>query len=200
MAGSRVRSPFGVALVATVLAGLVTALVLSFVLEDDEAPTEEPALLTLAPGPDDGTVPQSDLQGQPAPAFSFARLEDPEGEEVAFETFRDGRPAVVNFFYKDCPPCVAEMPALQAAYEDYGDEVAFLGLSYQESVEDGLELVERTGVTYEIGRDPSGELITAFAGVGLPTTVFIAADGTINATHTGDVRADLEAELEELVA
>ncbi len=199
MAGSRVRSPFGVALVATVLAGLVTALVLSFVLED-EAPSEEPAVLTLAPGPDDGTVPQSDLQGEPAPDFSYARLDDPDGDEVDFDAFRDGRPAVVNFFYKDCPPCVVEMPALQEAYEAYGDRVAFLGLSYQESVEDGLELVDRTGVTYEVGRDPAGELITAFAAVGLPTTVFIAADGTINATHTGDVRADLEAELEELVA
>jgi len=198
MAGSRVRSPFGVALVATVLAGLVTALVLSFVLEDD-APSEEPAVLTLAPGPDDGTVPQSDLQGEPAPDFSYARLDDPD-DEVDFDAFRDGRPAVVNFFYKDCPPCVVEMPALQEAYEAYGDRVAFLGLSYQESVEDGLELVDRTGVTYEVGRDPAGELITAFAAVGLPTTVFIAADGTINATHTGDVRADLEAELEELVA
>jgi len=199
MAGSRVRSPFGVALVATVLAGLVTALVLSFVL-DDETPAADPAALTLAPGPGDGTVPQSDLQGEPAPEFSYAQLDDPEGDEVDFETFRDGRPAVVNFFYKDCPPCVAEMPALEAAHEAYGNEVAFLGLSYQESVEDGRELVERTGVTYEIGRDPSGELITAFAGVGLPTTVFIAADGTISATHTGDVRGDLEAELEELVA
>lgn len=199
MVRSQVRSPFGVALVATVLAGLVTALVLSFVLED-ETRSADPAALTLAPGSEDGTVPQSDLQGEPAPEFSFAPLDDPEGDPVDFETFRDGRPAVVNFFYKDCPPCVAEMPALEAAHEAYGDQVAFLGLSYQESVEDGRELVERTGVTYEIGRDPAGELITAFAGVGLPTTVFIAADGTISTTHTGDVRDDLEAELEELVA
>ena len=65
----------------TVLAGLVTALVLSFVLEDD-TPTEEPAQLTLAPGPDDGTVPQSDLQGEPAPDFSYGRLLDPDGAEV----------------------------------------------------------------------------------------------------------------------
>lgn len=200
MAGSRVRSPFGVALVTTLLAGLVTALVLSFVLEDPEPTTDDAAVLTLVPGPEDGTVPQSDLQGEPTPAFAYARLDDPEGTEVDFEAFRDGRPAVVNFFYRDCPPCVAEMPALQEAHEAYGDEVAFLGLSYQESVEAGRELVERTGVTYEIGRDPAGDIITAFAAVGLPTTVFIAADGTINATHTGDVRADLEDELEELVA
>lgn len=198
MVRSRAHSPFAVALVATVLSGLVMALVLSFTLDDDVA-TEEPAVLTLAPGPADGTVPQSELEGEPAPDFGYARLDDPEGDEIDFEAFRDGRPALVNFFYRGCPPCVVEMPALQEAYEDYGDRVAFLGLSYQESVSDGRQLVERTGVTYEIGRDPTGELITAFAGIGLPTTVFIAADGTIRATHTGDVRDDLEAELEELV-
>jgi thiol-disulfide isomerase/thioredoxin len=186
----------GVALVATVLAGLVTALVLSFVLED-ETPAGEPVLLTLAA---DGTVPQTDLAGETVPDFAYIRLDAPDGAEVDFETFRDGRPAVVNFFYKDCPPCVAEMPALQEAYETYGDRVAFLGLSYRESVEDGRELVERTGVTYEIGRDPAGDIITEFAAVGLPTTVFVTADGEITVAHTGDVRAELDAALEALVA
>ncbi len=196
MAGSRARSPLGVALVATVLAGLVTALVLSFVLED-ETPAGEPVLLTLAA---DGTVPQTDLAGETVPDFAYIRLDAPDAAEVDFETFRDGRPAVVNFFYKDCPPCVAEMPALQEAYETYGDRVAFLGLSYRESVEDGRELVERTGVTYEIGRDPAGDIITEFAAVGLPTTVFVTADGEITVAHTGDVRAELDAALEALVA
>ena len=200
MAGTRVGSPLAVALVSTVLAGLVTALVLSFVLDDEETAGGPAPVVTLAPGPGDGTVPQAPGAGEAAPEFAFARLDDPDAAEVAFDDFRDGRPAIVNFFYRNCPPCVVEMPALQAAYEAYGDRVAFLGLSYQESVEDGRELVERTGVTYEIGRDPAGEIITGFSGVGLPTTVFIAADGTITAIHTGDVRPDLLAELEELVA
>ena len=52
MAGNRVGSALGVTLVAMVLAGLVTALVLSFVLEDDE--TAGPPVLTLAPAPATG--------------------------------------------------------------------------------------------------------------------------------------------------
>ena len=73
MAETRVRSPIGVALVAMVLAGLVTALVLSFVLEDDGQP--EASVLTLAPLPGNGTVPQqSDLRGEPAPDFAFEPL------------------------------------------------------------------------------------------------------------------------------
>jgi cytochrome c biogenesis protein CcmG, thiol:disulfide interchange protein DsbE len=198
MAETRVRSPIGVALVAMVLAGLVTALVLSFVLEDDGEP--QASVLTLAPGPDDGTVPQqSDLQGAPAPDFAYEPLRG--GSDVDFAAFRGGQPTVLNFFYKDCAPCVVEMPDLQDAYEAYGDRVRFLGLSYQESVEDGLELADRTGVTYELGRDPAGDIITAFAGIGLPTTVFISADGTIVETHTGRIRPDeLQDELDGLLA
>ena len=198
MAETRVRSPIGVALVAMVLASLVTALVLSFVLEDDGRP--EASVLTLAPPPGNGTVPQqSDLRGEPAPDFAFEPLHG--GADVDFAAFRAGRPTVLNFFYKDCPPCVVEMPDLQDAYEAYGDRVNFLGLSYEESVEDGLDLAERTGVTYQLGRDPAGEIITAYAGIGLPTTVFIDADGTIVTTHTGRIHPDeLQDELDGLLA
>ena len=52
----------------------------------------------------------------------------------------------------------------------------------------------------EIGRDPAGDIITEFAAVGLPTTVFVTADGEITVAHTGDVRAELDAALEALVA
>lgn len=197
MAETRVRSPIGVALVAMVLAGLVTALVLSFVLEDDE--TAQPSVLTLAPGPGDGTVPQADLQGEPAPDFAYEPLGG--GADVDFDTFRAGRPAVINFFAKWCAPCVREMPAFEDAYGDYGDQVAFLGLSYNETADDARALVDQTGVTYATGRDPAGDILAQFGGIGMPTTVFITADGTITTAHTGALSpADLRDELDGLLA
>ena len=93
------------------------------------------------------------------------------------------------------------MPDLEDAFETYGDQVAFLGLSSAESVRAGRELVERTGVTYDIGRDPDGDIITAFAGGGYPTTVFIAADGTITTSHLSQIHPDeLRDELDGLLA
>ena len=199
MAGNRVGNPLGVALVATVLAGLVTALVLSFVLEDDDAPEAEPAVLTLAPGPGDGTVPQVDRQGEPAPDFAYEALDT--GDEVDFDTFRDGRPAVINFFAQWCAPCVREMPDFEVAFGDYGDRVAFLGLSYNESADDARALVDQTGVTYATGRDPAGDILAQFGGIGMPTTVFIAVDGTITTAHTGAIPpAELRDELDGLLA
>ncbi|MGI9017631.1 MAG: TlpA family protein disulfide reductase, partial [Euzebya sp.] len=47
------------------------------------------------------------------------------------------------------------------------------------------DLAERTGVTYDLLRDPDGQAFRAFGGFGMPTTVFVAADGTVQQTHTG---------------
>ena len=43
------------------------------------------------------SVPQAGTEGEPAPEFSFADIRT--GDEQTLEAFRDGRPALVNFFY-----------------------------------------------------------------------------------------------------
>ena len=98
---------------------------------------------------------------------------------------------MINFFSNGCVPCVVEMPDLEDAHQAYGDQVAFLGLSYAETVEDGPELVERTGVTYEHRAGPGRRHPHRLRRrSGCPTTVFIDADGTITTTHTGRIHPD----------
>ena len=54
------------------------------------------------------------------------------GETFAHGEFslelNEGKPVLVNFWFPSCPPCKAELPDLQAAYEEYGDQVAFIGI------------------------------------------------------------------------
>ena len=184
-----------IAIVSAVLAALVAALMLSFVVDADDEGNGE--VLTLDPNADPTAPPVTAGIGDPAPAFSFEPLRG--GEEVDFATFRAGRPALINFFRRTCVPCVTEMPDLEDAYQDHRDDIAFLGISFQESVEDGRALVTRTGVTYQTGRDPRGDILAAFEGIGLPTTVLVAADGTIATVHTGTLsREEIEEELDQL--
>ena len=132
------------------------------------------------------------------PDFTYVTL---DGVEVDFDEFRDGRPALVNFFSETCVPCVTEMPDLEEAHQAHGDEVAFLGLAYPDTSEQAQELVDRTGVTYDTGLDPGAAAFTAFEGSVFPVTAFIDEDGTIRNLYQRRIRPhELEAELEALTA
>lgn len=118
-----------------------------------------------------------------------AEFELLDGGTATFASYR-GTPLVVNFFASWCPPCVAEMPDFELVHQDHAAEVAFVGLNLQDGVDSGRRLVEQTGVTYDVGRDPDGTLFQAFGGIAMPTTVFIDADGQVVEVHSGALSAD----------
>lgn len=121
----------------------------------------------------------------------------PVGQDVtslAYELFEGGtrtlghyrgRPLVVNFFAAWCPPCVAEMPEFQSVFEELGGEVAFLGLSQDRAADEALDLVARTGVTYDIGWDPYLEVFSEIGGMAMPTTAFVTAAGELVGIFSG---------------
>lgn len=153
-----------VALIAAILAGVVT----SWVTDD---------------GGDDDRAGQADLVlAEEAPDIVLPRLG--EGEEVRISDYR-GRPLIVNFWGSWCEPCVDEMPALQQVHESLGDQVAFLGVNVRDAEEAATRMVEQTGVTYDLARDVDGELGRALEVTTFPTTFLIDVAGTIvDVSHT----------------
>src|SRR5690606_27352109 len=111
-----------------------------------------------------------------------------DGEPANTGSYR-GRPLVLNFFAEWCAPCVAEMPDFETVHQEVGDEVAFLGLSLLEPEENAQGLIARTGITYDVGRDADGSAYEHFAGLAMPTTVFIDAAGTAREVHSGPLTA-----------
>jgi len=139
-------------------------------------------------------------------SLSLSQDEPLDPSDATFTTFDDetmpftsvyGTPTVVNFFASTCIPCITEMPAFEEVHQDLGDTVAFLGLAVTDRPEDALDLVEQTGISYATAQDKDGSVMTALGGSFLPTTVLLAADGTIVATHTGQLTA---VELRSLIA
>lgn len=101
-------------------------------------------------------------------------------------------PMVINLWQAFCGPCKKEMPALQAFHEQYGDQVAVLGIDFNDvRPEAALELAEETGARYPSLADPGGELMAeeafAVARRGLPAFVFVAQDGTVAGIRSGGV-------------
>jgi thiol-disulfide isomerase/thioredoxin len=139
----------------------------------------------------------SEAEGAPVPDVTFELL---DGSRASFADYR-GRPLVVNFFASTCPPCIAEMPLVETMHVRYGEHVGFLGLAVQDSRDEAADLVRRTGVTYETGRDPAGDVLRAFDSVVMPSTVFVTADGTVADVHLGELSAgELERRIRDLLA
>jgi len=53
------------------------------------------------------------------------KLKDDQGRVFNFETTK-GKVVFINYWATWCPPCIAEMPSMQALYNDYQDKVEFL--------------------------------------------------------------------------
>jgi thiol-disulfide isomerase/thioredoxin len=100
------------------------------------------------------------------------------------------RPVVLNLFASWCQPCIEEMPAFERVHEDLGDDVAFVGLAVRNPPDKALGIVEQTGVTYPTFGDTADAASEMFDVVNMPTTVFLAADGTVEDVHTGAFSED----------
>ncbi len=113
-------------------------------------------------------------------ALGFVTLEE---QPAAFAGY-EGCPLIVNFFASWCGPCVTEMPDFERFWNEYGTQVAVLGLAANDRLEDAIATVIDRGVTYPTGLD-EGELFIDFGGLGMPTTVFVSPEGQILETHSG---------------
>jgi len=92
-----------------------------------------------------------------------------------------GKPIVLNFWGGTCPPCRAEMPDFQEAFDEFGDEAIFLGLDVGPftglgSRYDAESLLQELGISYPTAY-PDSDPTRDFRISGLPQTIFFDAEG-----------------------
>lgn len=113
------------------------------------------------------------------------------GSEIAFQSLLGtGRPVILNFWAAQCPPCRAEMPWFQAAYERHGAAVLLVGVDVGPFVGLGSNkqarvLLDELAITYPTARAVDDELMREYGLVAMPTTIFFAGDGSIARNHAG---------------
>ena len=126
---------------------------------------------------------------KPAPAFSFT---DAGGKEHTAADFA-GQGLVVNLWATWCPPCVAEMPALDRAQAALAEEgVRVLALSSDREGRAKVEAFYRDRGIRHLGLwlDPRGAAQRALGARGLPTTVIIDREGQERARLEGAAEWD----------
>ncbi|TLX73057.1 TlpA family protein disulfide reductase [Labilibacter sediminis] len=97
-------------------------------------------------------------------------------EEKHFSELK-GKVILLNFWATWCPPCVAEFPAIQELYNEYGDKIEFVLISSeeQEAINQFLDKKGYTIPTYTLADKIPGILSTN----SLPTTFLISKKGEI---------------------
>ncbi|PIB38362.1 TlpA family protein disulfide reductase [Maribacter sp. 4G9] len=59
------------------------------------------------------------------------KLENLDGESVKVKV-GDGDITFISYWATWCPPCIAELPSIEALYQDYGDKINFVMISNED--------------------------------------------------------------------
>ena len=135
-----------------------------------------------------------------APDFS---LPTPDGESIRLSDLR-GQAVLVNLWAIWCPPCRAEMPAIEKIYNEYKDDglvVLAVNMTYQDDASEILPFVQEHGLTFPILLDESAIVGRAYQLRSLPSSFFITREGIINEVVIGGPMAEalLRTRVEEIL-
>lgn len=149
-------------------------------------------LLSRSSGPSTTSAP---LRPAAAITADDVRVDRPA---VDLSMVRAGRPAVVNFFAAWCEPCRQELPVLARA-SAAATGVAFVGVDFQDSRSNAVDMLDRFGVAYPAAYDPKGDIGASYGIRGLPATAFVDAQGRVTELHLGPLTAaELDRRLSQL--
>ena len=120
-----------------------------------------------------------------------------DGQPASLEAIADGKPVVVNLWATWCPPCIREMPVLEAAQQRYPD-VRFVFANQGEHPETIQSFLNEQELELaHVLSDQKGSFGQVVGSHGLPTTLFYSAEGKLVDSHMGELsQASLAKNLE----
>ena len=147
-----------------------------------------------------GSPPPSPREGFSAPDFALDTL---DGEQISLSELR-GKVVLVNFWASWCPPCRAEMPAIESVYRSYkglGLEVLAVNTTNQDDVAAAASFDQELGLRFPIPLDHTGSVSASYNLRGLPSSYFIDQQGIISSVVVGGPMSEalVQSRIEELL-
>jgi peroxiredoxin len=122
------------------------------------------------------------LPNHPAPDLTLPQL---DGTQLTLRDLR-GQVVLINIWATWCPPCRAEMPAIQQAYAEYRDRgFIVLAVNQREDATAITPFLEQHGLTFPILLDRAGQAGATYQASALPPSFFVDRRGVIRAVYRG---------------
>lgn len=142
-------------------------------------PAQPVAGLPVASAADTEPAPQQD---HPAPDFTLAT---PDGSPMKLSSLR-GKVVLINVWATWCPPCRAEMPAIQSTYAQYREQgFVVLAVNLQEDPRTVTAFMQQYGLTFPALLDLDGGVSATYLARVLPSSYFVDKRGVIRAVYRG---------------
>ena len=130
-----------------------------------------------------GRIP-SPREGFLAPDFSLDLL----GGGSKTLSDQRGKVVVINFWASWCPPCRAEMPALQEVYDSNRDrplEIFAVNTTYQDSESAATAFIQEFGLSFPVLFERTGDVGRQYLVRAMPSTFFVDHEGVIQKVIIG---------------
>jgi cytochrome c biogenesis protein CcmG/thiol:disulfide interchange protein DsbE len=163
------------------------------------------AATRVAPGPATAQSPRTAVASEPAPRanhpapdFALAGL---DGAPVRLSELR-GQVVLVNYWATWCGPCRAEMPMIQAAYDEYRERgFAVLAVNAREDRQTVAAYLAEGRLSFPALLDHDGAVGAAYQATVMPSSFFIDRAGVVRAVYKGPMsRAVIAGTVEQLLA
>ena len=112
-----------------------------------------------------------------APAFDLKRLDGRGSIDLA--SLRGKKPLVLDFWASWCVPCIHESKRLEAALQQYGNRIAFIGVDTKDYSADARHWQREHGITYPSVHDGNGKVLAKWGGLPIPRIFFVARSGKV---------------------
>jgi cytochrome c biogenesis protein CcmG/thiol:disulfide interchange protein DsbE len=114
--------------------------------------------------------------GRPAPDFTLPLF---SGGTLNLHSLK-GKPVLLNFWASWCVPCREETPLLVRLHKTYRPRgIVFVGVNVEDDERAARAFLQQYHVDYPVVHSVDDGLIDAYAIPGIPTTVFIGANGVV---------------------
>ncbi len=153
--------------------------------------TNDETEVSSGSGQEEQIIVQEISEGDLAPDFT---AETADGSTFVLSE-QKGKVVLLNFWATWCGPCVREMPAFEKLNLEYGEEVELLAVNSMEDKDTVERFISDNGYTFPIAYDEEGAVCMKYPSDGIPYTLVIGKDGTVENIYVGARDADAQYEI-----